>query len=96
MQPEEYFRTTELSLACVLQMRGFTPVFERDGQNPVIVFCFNPKEAGRQEELGDLVARFERREMLVEPREYMVVQKRIREKLYDLLGVRKGRRVRGE
>ena len=93
MLNDGHFRTTELSLAVALSLHGYTPVLERRGSGQKVLFCFNPRDAGRDSELADLVTEFESDELLVEPKAFVIAQKRLREQLYDLLGVRKKREI---
>jgi hypothetical protein len=82
-----------MTLAVALQLNGFTVVLERKSGEKLVTFCFNPGDAGRTGELTDLVADYESRELLVEPRAFMRAQKQVRELLYTTLGVREGRQL---
>lgn len=93
MPLDSNYRTADMALAVVLQLHGFTPVLEREVGDKRILFCFNPKEAGTNGELDSLVADYDSDEMLVEPKRFMIVQKKTRERLYDLMGTRDGRKL---
>lgn len=94
MTVDGHYRTTDMALAIALQLNGFTPVLEKTDGDRRVHFCFNPNDAGGAAGLDSLVAEYDTGELLVEPKQFMVMQKKTRERLYDLLGVRDGRRIR--
>lgn len=92
MNPSSGYKTTDLTLATFLRLRGCESEVIKDGErkggSPVGAWLF-----GDTEEVRQLVRIFERGEARVEPKEFHDSINRYREELFRFLGI--GRNKKG-
>jgi hypothetical protein len=75
-------------------MAGFCVELEFQlGSTRLVWFKFNPSQDDVTDDLEEIVTEYTAGDAVVEPREFIEAQKKVREQLYDFLGTRGDRRI---